>query len=324
MSSSSSSRLVILAALAGNVLIAATKFIAAAVTGSAAMLAEGVHSLVDTGNEVLLLYGLRRAGRPPDRLYPFGYGKEIYFWSFVVAILIFAAGAGVSIYEGLLHIAQPRPLDDPLVNYLVLALALLFEGSSLYVARREFARSKGRRSYREAVHESKDPTRFVVLLEDSAAILGLLVAFAGIGLAQLTGADWLDGTASLVIGLILAVTAIWLARETKGLLIGESADSATVRGIRTLLEGHAGVRHVNEVLTLHMGPEFVLVTISIEFADTLTADAIEALISRIDRDIKRHYPRVQRVYIEAEARWQRAANARHDSRLASSGAGPAG
>ncbi len=300
--SSASSKLVILAALTGNLLIALTKFIAAAVTGSSAMLAEGVHSLVDTGNQVLLLYGLHRAARPADGLYPFGYGKEVYFWSFVVAILVFAAGAGVSIYEGILHIRQPAPVEDVGVNYVVLALALMFEGGSLWVARREFARSKGRRGYLEAVHHGKDPSQFVVLFEDSAAVLGLLVAFTGIALAQLTGAAWLDGAASVVIGLILTFTAAWLARETKGLLIGESADSATVQGIRGLLQAQAGIAHVNEVLTLHMGPEFVLVTISMEFDDALTADTIEGLIQRLDGAIKQRYPLVKRVYMEAEAR----------------------
>lgn len=305
--SSASSRLVIFAALTGNLLIALTKFIASAVTGSSAMLAEGVHSLVDTGNQVLLLYGLHRARRPPDPLYPFGYGKEVYFWSFVVAILVFAAGAGVSIYQGVLHIRHPAPAQDIGVNYLVLALALLFEGGSLLVARREFARSKGRRGYFEAVHQGKDPSQFVVLFEDTAAVLGLLVAFAGIGLAQVTGAAWLDGAASVVIGVILAVTAAWLARETKGLLIGESAASSTVRGIRSLLQEQPGIRHVNEVLTLHMGPEFVLATISVEFADALTSDDIEGLIQRLDTAIKRHHPQVKRVYMEAEARRSRSA-----------------
>ena len=297
-----SSTKVILAALVGNALIAVTKFIASAITGSSAMLAESVHSLVDTGNQVLLLYGLKAARRPPDERFPFGHGKEVYFWSFVVAILIFAVGAGVSIYEGIRHMLHPAPLESPLVNYIVLGLAMVFEGFALYFAVREFNKVRGRYGYLEAVRRGKDPTLFVVLFEDSAAMLGLIVAFVGIALAQATGQYWLDGAASVVVGLILAGTAVWLAIETKSLLIGEGADRSTVRSIRALADSRPGVRGVNEVLTLHMGPEFLLVTISIEFADNQSADGIERTIATIDREIKESYPEVKRVFVEAEAR----------------------
>ena len=298
----SGSKKVIIAALIGNGLIAITKFIASAITGSSAMLSEGIHSLVDTGNQVLLLYGLKRSQLPPDERFPFGHGKEIYFWSFVVAILIFAVGAGVSIYEGIHHILHPEPMQRPIVNYIVLALALVFEGFAWYFAIKEFAKVKGRLNYVQAVQRGKDPALFVVLFEDSAAMLGLVVAFVGIALAQITGEPRWDGVASVMVGLILAATAIWLAYETKSLLIGESADRSTIRGIRALTDAQEGIHHVNEVLTLHMGPEYILVNISIEFADSLAVGQIEKIIQTIDHSIKESYPFVKRVFIEAEER----------------------
>ena len=297
-----SSKKVIYAALTGNMLIAITKFGAAIVTGSSAMLSEGIHSVVDTGNQVLMLHGLKRAARPPDREFPFGYGKEVYFWSFIVAILIFALGAGISIYEGVLHLIKPRPVEDPYVNYIVLALAALFEGAAWYFAFREFTKTKGKWSYVRAVSRAKDPSIFVVLFEDSAALLGLATAFLGLFLGQITGIEYFDGSASIVIGLILGGTAVWLAYETKGLLIGESAEESTVRGIRELAGGFECVEHVNEVLTLHMGPDFILVNISLDFYDKASAGDIENTIERLDREIKRCYPLVKRIFIEAEPR----------------------
>ncbi len=298
----SGSKKVIFAALIGNTLISITKFVAASITGSSAMLSEGIHSLVDTGNQGLLLYGIARAKRPPDDEFPFGHGKEIYFWSFIVAILIFALGGGISIYEGIRHIGHPEPIANPLVNYLVLGLAMLFEGAAWYFAFREFTRSKGKWGYLEAIKRAKDPSIFVVLFEDTAAMLGLLVAFAGVALTQLTGLLWFDGFASIIIGLILVGTAVWLAYETKGLLIGESANRVVVEGIRGLVGAQVLVEHVNEVLTMHMGPDFVLVNLSVDFADQVNADQIESAIGEMDRAIKSAYPEVKRVFIEAEKR----------------------
>jgi len=298
----SGSKKVIYAALVGNALIAVTKFIAASITGSSAMLSEGIHSVVDTGNQVLLLYGMRRAQLPADRRFPFGHGKEIYFWSFVVAILIFAVGSGISIYEGVRHILHPEPISNPLINYLVLGLAMIFEGAAWYFAFVEFRRVKGNWGYVEAVQRGKDPTLFVVLFEDSAAMLGLLVAAAGIGLAQLTGVPQFDGIASVVIGLILGATAIWLAYETKGLLIGESAGVRVVDGIRALVIARPEVDHLNEVLTMHMGPEFILLNLSVKFRDEFTAPDIEAAVRSMEKQIKGSYPEVKRIFIEAEAR----------------------
>jgi cation diffusion facilitator family transporter len=307
---SAGSRKVIIAALAGNTLIALTKFGAAFVTGSSAMLSEGIHSVVDTGNQVLMLHGLRQARRAPDERFPFGYGKEIYFWSFVVAILVFALGAGVSMYEGVRHLMHPRSLENVIVNYVVLAFALLFEGAAWTFALREFTRTKGKWGYIEAVQRAKDPSVFVVLFEDSAAILGLAAAFLGVLLTQLTGLLWFDGAASVVIGLILAGTAVWLAYETKGLLIGESANAPVVRDIREIAARHPQIEQVNEVLTMHMGPGFILVNISANFADELSADDIEVVIEALDAEIKAAYPSVKRVFIEAEARRRRAARPR--------------
>ncbi|HEY0065644.1 MAG TPA: cation diffusion facilitator family transporter [Telluria sp.] len=297
---------VIYAALAGNLLIAITKFLAAFYTGSSAMLSEGVHSLVDTGNEALLLYGLRRAALPPDPCFPFGHGKEVYFWSFVVALLIFSLGAGVSLYQGIHHLQTPGAIENPLVNYIVLGLSLLFEGMSWRVAFKAFRKRKGKRGYLSALKADKDPVTFAVFLEDSAALLGLVVALAGLALAQLTGNLVYDALASIVIGLILAATAMLLARETKGLLIGESASVEVVDGIRRLLQATPEVERVNEILTMHIGPEFVLANISLMIAPATDRARVHQVFGTIDAQIKQHYPLVRRVFIESASVPQRA------------------
>lgn len=296
------SKPVIYAAMGGNLLIAITKFVAAAFTGSSAMLSEGIHSVVDTGNQVLLLLGMKRASRPPSEQFPFGHGKEVYFWSFVVAILIFAVGAGVSIYEGIQHILHPEPMTSPLVNYIVLGLGILFEGASWAFALNAFRKTKGKWSYVQAVRRGKDPSMFVVVFEDSAALLGLIVALVGIALSQATGNPIFDGIASVVIGFVLGGTAIWLAAETKGLLIGESANRDVVETIRQLAGQADGVEAVNEVLTMHMGPDFILATLSIRFQRGLPAERIERAIAELDRAIKAEESMVKRVFVEAEAR----------------------
>ena len=299
---SSGSKKVIYAALAGNTLIALTKFTAAFVTGSSAMLSEGIHSLVDTGNQVLLLHGLKQAKKPADERFPFGHGKEIYFWSFIVAILIFALGGGISIYEGIRHLQHPEPMSQVYINYIVLGLAMLFEGAAWFFAWKEFTRTKGKWGYIEAIQRGKDPSLFVVLFEDSAAMLGLLVALLGVGLSQATGILYFDGAASIIIGLILLGTAVWLAYETKGLLIGESANLDVVHGIKTILQAFPQVEHLNEVLTMHMGPDYILVNISVDFRDDIPTGEMENVIADIDRAIKQQFPLVKRIFIEAEAR----------------------
>jgi divalent metal cation (Fe/Co/Zn/Cd) transporter len=276
-----SSRKAIYAALIGNGLIAVTKFGAAAITGSAAMLSEGIHSLVDTGNQVLLLLGLKRAARPPSAAFPFGHGKEIYFWCFVVAILIFALGSGISLYHGYQQILHLEPLQNISVNYVVLGLAILFEAAAFFVAYREFTAHKGKLGFLEAVRRGKDPSLFVVLFEDDPVF---------------------DGIASAVIGLILGATAIWLAYETQSLLIGESAAGWIVESIRTVLRENEQIETVNEVATLHMGPEFILVTISVDVAADLSSDDIESSVTQLTQRIKAIDPAVKRVFIEAEHR----------------------
>jgi cation diffusion facilitator family transporter len=298
----SGSKLVIYAALAGNSAIAVTKFAAAAYTGSTAMLAEGIHSLADTGNQILMLLGLRNAKKPPSEDYPFGHGKEIYFWAFVVAMLLFTIGAGISIYEGIKHLLHPGEITSPVVNYVVLGLAIVFELAATFFAWREFIRTKGEAGYFEAVREGKDPTLFVVLFEDTAALLGLLVALLGIWLAQVSGWLYFDGIASILIGVILAVVAAWLGLETKGLLIGESAHGRVRQGVRDILLSHPHVQHLNELATLHMGPEYILLTLSVDFRDDLSVGEAEAAIAHLDQEIKTRFPNIKKVFIEVESR----------------------
>ncbi|MGI9510863.1 MAG: cation diffusion facilitator family transporter [Geminicoccaceae bacterium] len=296
----SSSKTVIYAALIGNGLIAITKFIAAGLTGSAAMLSEAVHSVVDTGNQGLLLYGIKRSGRPPDEAHPFGYGMELYFWAFVVAILIFAGGAGISIYHGVEKILHPEPLESVYVNYIVLVLAMIFEAVAWWIAFKAFRRTKGDLGYLEAVRRSKDPALFTVLFEDSAAMAGLVIALVGIALGQALDMPVLDGVASVLIGVILALTAALLAYEAKGLLIGEGVDPDVRRGLETVVAGQDGILRVNELRTMHLGPEEVLLTISVDFSSDLSADDVEKTISLMEKTIKERYPEVRRVFIEAQ------------------------
>ena len=296
------SKKVIYAALAGNALIAITKFVAASITGSSAMLSEGIHSVVDTGNQGLLLYGLHRAKQPADERFPFGHGKEVYFWSFIVALLIFAVGAGASLYEGIRHVLHPEPINNPNITYVVLGFAMLFEGAAWIMAFKEFTRAKGRLGYLQAVHQGKDPTVFVVLFEDTAAMAGLVVAFLGIWLSQVTGLAWFDGLASIAIGCILGATAAWLAFETKSLLIGESASPHVIQDLRDLIRSNPRIEHVNEILTMHMGPEFILVNVSVDFSDAVSAHDMEITIAAMDRQIKHLHPHIKRVFIEAESR----------------------
>jgi len=300
--SASASKKVIFAALAGNSLIAITKFIASFLTGSSAMLSEGIHSLVDTGNQGLLLYGMKQANKPASEEFPFGHGKEIYFWSFVVAILVFALGAGVSLYGGIKHILHPSEIDNVIVNYIVLGLAILFEGFSFVIALKEFKHVKGQLTYIEAVKQGKDPSIFVVLFEDGAALLGLFVALIGIALVQYTGILIFDGIASVIIGLILGVTAFILAIETKGLLIGESADPAIVKAIHEMVDELEPIERTNEVLTMHMGPEYILVNVSADFSPNASSDDVEQSIAILDKKIKERFPQVKRIFVEAESR----------------------
>lgn len=295
------SRTVIYAALAGNTLIAVTKFIAAFHTGSSAMFSEAIHSLVDTGNQGLLLHGMGRASRKADTAHPFGYGREIYFWAFVVAILIFAVGAGVSIYEGVQKFLDPHPVTNPLVNYVVLGLAMMFEGAAWTIAFKEFNATRRKRSILEEVRSTKDPSIVTILLEDTAAMLGLLVALAGIMASSLFGIPEFDGAASIVIGCILATAAVVLAYETKGLLIGEAAHPEVVARVKRMIAADTRVLSVNEILTMHLGSDDVLMTLSLDFRDDIDAGAVESSISELEARIKARFPSVGKVFIEAQS-----------------------
>jgi len=296
----SGSNKVIYAALLGNLLISITKFAAAIITSSSAMFSEGIHSLVDTGNQVLLLFGISQSKKPADKNFPFGHGKEIYFWSFAVAILIFALGSGISLWQGIHHIIKPAPITNYTLNYFVLGLSIIFEGSAWFFAFKEFKKRKGKHGYFQAVKRGKDPILFVVLFEDSAAMISLFVALLGIFLNQVTGIHLFDGIASVVIGLILGGTAFWLAYETKSLLIGEAAEEEVVEGIKAICAKRSEVNRVNEVLTLHMGPEYILVNMSVDFYDDLQVGVVEKSINSMMIEIKRTFPRVKRVFVEAE------------------------
>jgi cation diffusion facilitator family transporter len=299
MSSPSSSRAII-AALIGNSLIAIAKFIAASYTGSSAMFSEGVHSVVDSGNQLLLLYGVKRSKKPADSNHPFGYGKELYFWSFVVAILIFGLGAGICFYEGTHKISSPQPVTNPIINYTVLGLAIIIEGWTCWVAATEFKKSKGDLGWVKAIRRSKDPALFTVLFEDTAALLGLLVALIALTLSEYLNLPVLDAVASLIISFILAVTAGLLAFECKGLLTGEGAGEEVVKGINQIIDESQGIKHVNEVLTLHLGPEDILLNVSLDFEDDLSSGEVEEAISALESRIKQMFPEIRRVFIEAQ------------------------
>jgi cation diffusion facilitator family transporter len=302
MAAHSGSKKVIYAALAGNLAIALTKFAAAFFTGSSAMLSEGVHSLVDTGNGGLLLYGLRRASRPPDASHPFGHGRELYFWSFVVALLVFALGAGVSFYEGVVHILDPEPIRNPTVNYVVLGLSFLFEGGSWWVALKEFRRNKGGLGYFAAVRQSKDPSVYTVLFEDSAALLGLIIAFVGIFCAQMFAMPELDGVASIGISIILGSTAIFLARESKGLLMGEPALPEVQKAVLALAQADPAVQRANGILTVHLGPEEIVAALSLEFEDHMTAPEIETCVERLEAKLRAERPEIVALFVKPQTK----------------------
>lgn len=298
--SGNSSRTIIYVALAGNLLVAATKFVAAAWTGSSAMLSEGIHSVVDTGNEILLLYGMRRSAGGPDRDHPLGHGREIYFWSFVVALLVFTLGAGVSIYEGVTHILQPQAIEDVHVNYAVLALSALFEGSSWGFTLRKFKQGRPGIGLLRAVRHSKDPPSFIVLLEDSAALAGLLIAFIGVYCSVALKLPVLDGVASILIGLVLTATALILARETKGLLIGESAHQSTLDSILRIAGDVDGVVHAHHLVTVHLAPQQILAALSLEFADEFRSPDIEACVIELEKRVLAKHPAVVALFIKPQ------------------------
>ena len=300
MAANSSSKQVIHAALFGNLLVALTKSGAAAWTGSSAMLSEAVHSFVDIGNQVLLLYGMRRAGLRADREHPIGYGRELYFWSFIVALLVFALGAVVSIYHGVVHVTNPQPVRDGFVNYVVLALAFVFEGASWWIALRHFKRIKGPLGYYEAFRNSKDPPSFVGLFEDSAALIGIVIAALGTFAATSLDRPALDGAASILIGVVLAGTAALLARESKSLLIGERADVRLSDSLLRVAEAASPHAKANGVLTVQLAPDQILAALSLEFSDSLRVPEVEAAVVEIERQIQVAHPEVVTLFIKPQ------------------------
>jgi len=295
------SRKVLVAGLIGNLLVAATKFAAAAVTHSVAMLSEAVHSTVDTANELLLLYGAWRAAKPPTAQHPLGHGREAYFWSFVVALLVFVVGAGVSIFQGVDHVLHPHDMERPIVNYVVLTLSALFEGGSWWVALREFRRRKGARGYLQAAVETKDPATVMVFFEDSAALLGIAFALAGTAASQYFGEPIFDGIASIAIGLLLAALALFMARENKKLLIGESARPQLVRSVQAIAAEEKGVRHFNGLLTFQIGPREVVVALSVDFEPRMTAAELQAAVDHLEGRIRAAHPEVILVLVKPQA-----------------------
>ena len=296
-----SSRFAIVAALAANLGIAVIKFVAASFTGSSAMLAEGIHSLVDTANEWLLLLGLRRSQQPASAERPFGYGRELYFWSFIVAIFIFAIGGGISLYEGVQHLRHPAPLHDPAWNYAVLGLAFCLDGASFLVARRTFNAQRGRQPFWAAFRRSKDPSVFVVLFEDAADLLGLLVAFLGVFLSHQFNQPALDGVASLLIGLILLVVAGLLLRENKSLLLGEPAEPELLQQLTTLARADAAVVNTAPPLSSYLSPHEILVVLRVEFQPGLSAAQLPAIVARLQRTIQAAHPDVRHLFIQPVA-----------------------
>jgi cation diffusion facilitator family transporter len=291
------SRTAIIAALIGNLLIAVTKGIAALFTGSSAMTSEAVHSLVDTGNEILLLYGQHRAAKPPDEEHPFGYGRELYFWCFVVALLIFAVGAGVSVYEGIIHIRHPEPIEQVWINFVVLGLAFVFEGVSWWFGWETFARVRKSRPIWATVVASKDPTSFIVLFEDSAALIGIAIAAIATFLSWKLGLPWIDGTGSILIGVVLAMVSVLLARESKELLIGERASPRLTDDLRKTVEADPCVLAVVDITTTQMAPDQVIAALSVEIDQSLKVPQVEKLIRRIEKGMHARCPQLFRIFI---------------------------
>lgn len=302
MASKYSSKTVIFAALIGNFLIFLTKLGAAFYTNSSAMFSEAIHSIVDCGNQGLLLYGIKKASRKADHDHPFGYGKELYFWSFVVAMLIFAVGAGVSLYEGIHKIMVPEEINSININFIVLTAAICFEAYPWKMAYDEFKARSGKRGMIDAVIRSKDPSLFAILFEDTAAMLGLFAALVGLFIGDFFDIPEADGAASVVIGLILATTAVVLAIECKGLLIGEAADEKVIENIENLMDKHPFIENVNEVLTMHFGPSDILLNLSLDFKNDISAGDVEDIISKFEMQIKEIHPEIKRVFIEAQSR----------------------
>jgi cation diffusion facilitator family transporter len=297
----SAAKTAIFAAILGNLAIAATKFVAAFFTGSSAMLSEAIHSVVDTGNGALMLYGIRQSRKPPDLEHPFGHGRELYFWTLIVGVLIFALGGGMSAYEGIVHLMHPAAVEDPKWNYIVLGFATVFEGTTWFFGWRAFNSERGRKGLFEAIHTSKDPTSFSVLLEDSAALAGLLIAFLGIFLGRRLGLPQLDGVASVLIGALLCAVAVLMVYESKGLLVGEAADPEMLKSLRALVAADPDVEHVQHLRTIYQGPREVLLVIELRFRGTISALDVREAVGRLKNKIQERHPEIRRISFSAES-----------------------
>lgn len=297
----SSSKIVVYGAIGANLAIAVSKFVAAAFTGSAAMMSEGIHSLVDSGNGALILLGMNRSARPADERHPFGYSKEIYFWTVIVAVLIFAVGGGMSLYKGYQSIRNPEPLTDPTWNYWVLGLAIVFEAVACTLAYREFKKTQGDQGFWQALRTSRDPAVFAILLEDLAALVGLVIALAGIFFGHLLNNLYLDGAASMTIGALLVGMAVFMLKESKGLLVGEGASPEVLRSLEALARQEAAVRELHAPLTMYLGPTDGIPALDISFHDHLSAVEVEEAIQRVQTAIKARYPEFRQIFIEASS-----------------------
>lgn len=294
------SKKAIYGAIIANTLIAVSKFIAAIFTGSSTMMSEGIHSLVDTGNGVLLLFGIKQSKKPADEQHPFGYGNEVYFWSFIVAVLIFALGGGIALYEGIHHILHPQEISDPIWNYVVLVLAIGFEGSALHVALKHFNKTRGDASFRKALVDTKDTATAAIVIEDAAAVTGLTIALVTLLLGQITGIVYFDGIGSVLIGILLLSVSTFFAIECKSLLIGEGLPEDDIKKIKKILSNDKNVTAYKRPLSLYFGPEEVLVNLNVDFKDELVSDEIEYTVDRIEKKIRDAVPSVNRIFIEAE------------------------
>ena len=297
----SSSKIVVYGAIGANLAIAASKFVAAAFTGSAAMMSEGIHSLVDSGNGLLILFGMNRSARPADERHPFGHSKEIYFWTVIVAVLIFAVGGGMSLYKGYQYLQNPAPLSDPTWNYWVLGLAIVFEGVACTLAFREFRKTQGEQGFWQALRTSRDPAVFAILLEDLAALVGLVIALAGIFFGHLLDNLYFDGAASMAIGALLVGMAVFMLTEAKGLLVGEGASPDVLRRLETLARQDAAVSELRAPLTMYLGPTDAILALDIAFHDHLTAVQVEEAVQRLQTSIKAQHPEFNRIFIEASS-----------------------
>lgn len=291
----------VVAAILGNLAIATTKFFAAAFSGSSAMLSEAIHSLVDTGNGALILVGIRNSRKPPDREHPFGHGRELYFWTLMVGVFIFGVGGGMSVYEGLTHLTNPTPIEDAKWSYIVLSLSAVFESVSWYFGWKAFSKERGGRGVIEVIHSTKDPTSFSVLLEDSAALIGLAVALVGIFLAKTFNQPYFDGGASIIIGVLLCGIAIVMVHESRGLLIGEGVDQKTLQNLRAIVEADEDVAHVQHLHTIYQSPNTVLLVIELRFSDHLSAVDVRTAVRRLEANVQARYPEIKHVFFGAES-----------------------